>query len=382
MVTGKFSAVGGIGRYTNSLVQGLRKHGIEVHVICEKSNATQDKNLYKVIEPGNYNNSKNILSIMQEISPELVHVQYEPSVFDLGARIIGAQSIKGSTLRQFYLHSNIPTVTTLHTVIPHEEYWDYVGEAVRRKEGKFAFLPLSIRGYIRRWIYGKNYRRSFDIARLSSEVINASRTSYELIGKGKIVYNAAEPAFSSKFSKSDLRKQFGLPLSGMLLLASGYAGSAKGFDILSKLDLPPGWAIVAKQTSNEPNADNHYGQNVTSLPPDYIDDESLSKLIHACDAVIIPRTIAGSSSGVLFDGLAHGLPFVATNLKLFQEFADMELGVVAERDPRLMSAAIGLLASRYDFFKRKVEEFIPLITYDSFALKHIEVYTGLLSRSV
>ncbi len=377
MVSGKFSALGGVGRYASNLVHALRKH-VDVEVICEKSNTLEDDNLHKVIQPGSYKNSDEILGVVQEIAPDLVHVQYEPSLFEPGGGIINALSIKGSTLRKFYLHSGVPTVTTLHSVIPHEEYLEFTNQEAWRKGGKYSFLPISLRAFVRKWMYKKKYTQSFAIARLSDEVINASKTSYDLVGRGKIIYNAAEPAVVSEGSRRDLRREFGLPPDKMLLLASGYVTSAKGFDILSELDLPEGWAIVIKQTNYESHKRDQCAQNVINLPFDYMDYERLSRLIHACDAMIIPRRIAGSSSGVLFDGLSQGLPFVATNLKLFREFADMGLGVVSERDPRMLGRAIERLASCYQDFKKNVEIFIPEIRIDTFASKHIEVYSELL----
>jgi glycosyltransferase involved in cell wall biosynthesis len=377
MVSGKFSTLGGVGRYTSNLVHALRRH-IDVKVICEKSNTLQDDSLLKVIQPGNYNNSNEILEVVQEVAPDLVHVQYEPSLFELGGGIINALSIKGSTLRKFYLHAGVPTVTTLHSVIPPEEYLEFTNQEAWRKGGKFSFLPISLRAYVRKWMYKKKYTQSFAIARLSDEVINASKTSYDLVGRGKIIYNAAEPAAVSAGSRRDLRKEFGLPADKMLLLAIGYATSAKGFDILSELSLPEGWAVVIKQTKYASYECNHPSQNVINLPLDYMDDERLSRLIHTCDAMIIPRKVAGSSSGVLFDGLSQGLPFVATNLKVFKEFADMGLGVVSERDPRMLSGAIKRLASSYQDFRKNVETFIPEIRIDTFASKHIEVYSDVL----
>ena len=47
---------------------------------------------------------------------------------------------------------------------------------------------------------------------------------------------------------------------------------------------------------------------------------------------VLPYKVS-SGSGVMFDALAHGLPFVATDLEFFKEFAAKGLGITVRRDP-------------------------------------------------
>ena len=46
----------------------------------------------------------------------------------------------------------------------------------------------------------------------------------------------------------------------------------------------------------------------------------MSHLFCASDAKIMPYSVT-SGSGVMFDALGHGLPFVASDLGFFKEFA-------------------------------------------------------------
>ncbi len=39
----------------------------------------------------------------------------------------------------------VPTVSTLHTVFPQDEYRAYVKDRALRKEGRFGFLPRPLR---------------------------------------------------------------------------------------------------------------------------------------------------------------------------------------------------------------------------------------------
>jgi glycosyltransferase involved in cell wall biosynthesis len=60
--------------------------------------------------------------------------------------------------------------------------------------------------------------------------------------------------------------------------------------------------------------------NIVCLQKGFLSDEELSLLLYAADALILPYKVS-SASGVMFDGLAHGLPFVATDLGFFKEFS-------------------------------------------------------------
>ena len=52
---------------------------------------------------------------------------------------------------------------------------------------------------------------------------------------------------------------------------------------------------------------------LSGLQKDFISEQDLSFRFYAADATKLPYTVC-SGSGIMFDGLAHGLPFVARNL--------------------------------------------------------------------
>ena len=182
------------------------------------------------------------------------------------------------------------------------------------------------------------------------------------------------------------RNELGLPSEKMLLLAFGYAGSYKGFDVLGSLRLPDGWSLVVKQTKHERGSEkpidvrkNEDNSNVISLHLGYLDDSTLSKLFFACDAIIFPYKVV-SVSGVMFDALAHGLPFIASNLRFFKEFADMGLGIACNRDMQSFEQAIGNLAMAYDEYKTRVEQFRSNLRWSNVAQKHVEFFLELISK--
>jgi hypothetical protein len=72
------------------------------------------------------------------------------------------------------------------------------------------------------------------------------------------------------------------------------------------------------------------------------------------------------------------MPFIASDLKFFSEFAEMGLGVVCSRSPQAFSNALRTLDAGYLQFRKNVELFAPVITWDRVAENHIDYFTSLL----
>ena len=81
-----------------------------------------------------------------------------------------------------------------------------------------------------------------------------------------------------------------------------------------------------------------------------------------------------SGSGVMFDGLAHTVPFVASDLDFFKEFEKMGLGVTAKRDPVSFSRAIDNLGKTYEKYSSAVDNFRQQLTWEYVANQHLEIY--------
>src|ERR687892_632820 len=388
VVSGEYPPMkGGVGRYTKNLVRALakKKPDIEVSVATGAdaaapltSDPSQDADnvipIYNgTIRKGDKRNSDRILQIVSETKPDVVNIQYERGLYEVDTTIRHTfwRLVHGSTMDRFYKMCPVPTVSTLHTVFPQEEYSAYIQDRALRKEGRFSVLPQPLRAAIRRWVLNQRYDLLLRVVNLSDSIISPARTLQEVVGRGTVIYHGAEPAieFSSTSSlindkKQEFRKTFGLPVDKMLLLAFGYAGSYKGFDVLGGLGLPTGWSLVIKQTKHERGFERpiKFGKNngeksgIISLNLGYLDDTTMSKLFFACDAIIFPYKIV-SISGVMFDALAHGLPFIASDLRFFKEFADMGLGIVCKRNTQSFERSISTLALEYDKYKATVEQF-------------------------
>ena len=70
---------GGVGRYCKKLVDSLRKKDIEIIVISNEHGEGE----LNGISPYNADNSHVLLRLVNEIKPNLVHVQYEQGMYGI-----------------------------------------------------------------------------------------------------------------------------------------------------------------------------------------------------------------------------------------------------------------------------------------------------------
>src|SRR5215213_5603678 len=277
VVSGEYPPMkGGVGRYTKNLVHAMaKKSDVEVSVAISggaaaaadaavNSDPSQDSNnvtLYHgAVRKGDKRNSDRLLQIISEIKPDVVNIQYERGLYEVDTTIRHTfwRLVHGSTLDRFYRMCPVPTVSTLNTVFPQDEYSAYVKDRASRKEGRFGFLPQPLLAAIRRWVMEQRYDLLLNVVSQSDGIISPARTLQEVVRRGTVIYHGAEPAMElsspssvAKNDKNEFRKDFGLPLDKMLLLAFGYAGSWKGVDGLGRLGLPEGWWLGGKQAGEE-----------------------------------------------------------------------------------------------------------------------------------
>jgi len=132
--------------------------------------------------------------------------------------------------------------------------------------------------------------------------------------------------------------------------------------------------------NNSDSGDHHQDSHgLLELNLGFLPDDALSLLFYASDTVIMPYSVA-SASGVMFDALAHGLPFVASDLGFFKEFARKGLGIAVRRNPFEFSEALKMLESDYPHYKKEVERFKSNLNWDSVAKQHVEIYTRILAK--
>ena len=396
IVTGEYPPMkGGVGRYTFNLVNALKKKkNIEIFIAMSKnkdlnntfSNNSDDhlKNgiYYDIVNKGDKRNSDRLLDLINKLKPDIVNIQYERGLYEIDTSLkhMARRLLYGSTLDNFYKLCPVPTASTLHTVLPYNEYQEYIKELALKKEGRFAALPTPIRAFIRRMVLERRYELLLEIVNLSREIISLARSNQSLVKRGTVIYHGAEPPpLISAKNKQEYRKELGLPENKRLLLAFGYVGSYKGFDLLNNLKLPNEWSLVIKQNKHERGVEQPLIiKNAINLHLGYLDDAVLSKLFFSCDAIIFPYRVV-SISGVLFDALAHGLPFIASDLSFFKEFAQMGLGITCSRNAESFSEALIDLATNHEKYQNNIQQFNPNLRWSTVADNYISCYSKLLN---
>ena len=383
---------GGIGRYTSNLTNALLKLGLDVYVVCDEKGDGQYSGLY----PKNPHNSDVLLKIVNDLKPDIVHVQFEAGLYGLIWDIKNPRKV-GTYIDQFYVKCKIPIVTTFHSGPITLSQWITPSSLVK-KSGKMGKLGIPLRALLRYWKYFLNYQAFNNITketlRMSRAGIVFSHYMSKMLDHGggggnrcHVIYHGSEPAIYPPLNKKEAREKFSLPQEDghRIALAHGFRTAGKGWDILKKMNIPKGWTLVVNSSKDYYNKENlelswQGATNILDLRRGYLREDELSTLFYACDAVILPYKVT-AGSGVMFDALAHGLPFVATDLRFFREFAAQGLGITAKRNPHEFSKGLESLTSNYVKYKEAVNMFKEKLKWDSVAKQHSTLYHHAAERT-
>jgi glycosyltransferase involved in cell wall biosynthesis len=373
---------GGVGRYTSNLVNAIKKLDCEVLVLCDE----KGKGDYKGVSPSNANNSDIILKVINDVKPDIIHLQFEPGLY--GLKLALNPNNNKTYLDTFYYKCKIPIVTTFHSGYTFKE-WMYLAMSIK-KSGRIGKLGIPVRIIVKSWNNLLYYRSFMELNReklkQSQAGICFSNYMSKLLGGSSIIYHGAEPAITNIPDKKEIRKEFSLPIDKKIAVVIGFQTITKGWDLLNKVKMPEGWIMVTNSSKgdyNRENIDQNFNRNkdddVIDLKRGYLDDKELSLLLCACDAVLLPYKIT-SGSGVMFDALAHGLPFVSSNLEFFKEFANMGLGIISKRNPKSFSNAIKELGDDYEKYNTTVQNFKLKLKWNSVANQHIQLYNSKIQK--
>jgi len=370
---------GGVGRYTKKLVDSLRSERLKVFVVCNENG----KGDFNGISPNNQDNSKVLLNIVNEVEPEVVHVQYEPALYGIHLHPINPRKTQ-TNIELFYRECKVPIVTTFHSAYTFTEWMRLV---VPLKNRRFGRLGTFLRMMYDYWTHLLNYS-SFNL--LNKQKIGSNKAGVVLsnylaniIPGSTLIYHGAEPATSSPLNRQETRKMFSLPEHSNIALAVGFTTATKGWDVIGKMKVPKGWNVVINTSRN------HYGKeklndkfenpSVIRLNRGFLNDTELSLLFYSADALILPYKVS-SGSGVMYDGLAHGLPFISSKLDFFKEFSNMGLGIMVNRNPDEFSQALLKLKVDYKQYKDAVMNFRKNLLWKDVANKHILLYKSIINR--
>ena len=398
MVTTEYPPMqGGVGRYSANLVTSLRKLGLDVFVVC---NEQGNGDLYG-LSPFNSHNSEVLLDAVTNSKPDIVHVQYEHGLYGLVLDPVNPTKIS-TNIDSLYARCKVPIVTTFHSAYNFKQWMNlYAATTARSKHKINRYTSYAVNLWRRLLNYRSFNRLNQEKLAMSKASIVFSQYLADLIcGDSnrrcgapnhfccEVIYHGAESSSKiiSRPSKIEARDRFSLPERPRIALALGYKTATKGWDIFENMKIPDGWIVVTN------SAENHYNkQNMTlkfnkqtshliDLQKDFVTDEDLSFLFYAADATILPYKVC-SGSGVMFDGLAHGLPFVASDLGFFREFSSKGLGITVKRDPTAFAYALKALDKDYEAYSQRVQHFKEKLKWDIVAAQHAALYRRIIANA-
>jgi glycosyltransferase involved in cell wall biosynthesis len=385
--------LGGIGRYTANLTKELQKLGLDIYIVCdEKGNGD-----FPRISHNNPYSSEVLLEIVNELKPDIVHVQFDPGLYGL---ILDSKNPRKAWtyIDQFYIKCKIPIITTFHSGYITSRQWIRI-PSLLKSNGRIGKLGTPVRAVLRFWKYYSNYHA---INNLIKEKVRVSRGSIvfsqclaKRLGNNnrcQVIYHGSEPAaVHPDIYKKKARERFSISVGEdqKIALAFGFRTDGKGWDILNKMDIPHGWTLVvssSKSYYNKENLDLKWlsensatNNKIIDLDRGYLSDKDLSTLFHASDVVILPYK-STSGSGVMFDALAHGLPFVATDLEFFREFSKQGLGIIVKRQPLEFSEGLDVLSRNYSKYGEAVNKFKQKLKWDFVAKQHQRLYNDITGQ--
>jgi glycosyltransferase involved in cell wall biosynthesis len=401
--------LGGVGRYTYNLTRALRKLGNIVYVVCNENGDGDFFGLY----PFNKNNSELLLKIVDKVKPDIVHIQFEHGLYGLKLNSINPRNTC-TTIDTFYDICEIPIVTTFHSAFTFKQ-WMSIVKPLKTTSGLLNQLKSEMNYLFQYWKFLINYKSFHNLnndklskskcgivfseylQNLVNEKRNNNQHTYDNKEfntniKNSIIYHGAQSIVPvlSEIKKEEARTKFGLPIdkTKRIALAIGFRTITKGWDILKKINVPANWLIVINSSKNHYNIENYKPELITKnksnhttkiidIQRDFLSEKDLSLLFYASDVILLPYKVS-SGSGVMFDALAHGLPFIATDLQFFNEFARKGLGITVKRNPCEFAKALNEMENNYHFYSKAVNKFRLNLEWDTVANQHNELYLDIL----
>jgi glycosyltransferase involved in cell wall biosynthesis len=370
---------GGVGRYSEKLVDSLRSEGIQVFVVCNEDG----KGEFNGISPNNDDNSKVLLKIVKEVEPDVVHVQYEHGLYGIHLDPINPGKTH-TNIESFYDECKVPVVTTFHSAYTFTQWMRLVVPLNNSRFGRFGTFIRMAYDY---WTHLVNYGsfNSLNRRKIGPNKAGVVFSKYlaNMIPGSSLIYHGAEPSISPPLDRREARKMFLLPEDTNIALAVGFMTATKGWDVIRKMKVPKGWKVVINTSRNhygrERLKDKFENEGVINLNRGFISDRELSLLFYCSDALILPYKVT-SGSGVMYDGLAHGLPFISSKIEFFKEFSDMGVGISVDRNPVEFSKGLLKLQVDYKRYKDAVMDLRKNLLWKEVANKHILLYNSIINR--
>jgi glycosyltransferase involved in cell wall biosynthesis len=371
---------GGVAHYSQKLAGSLSNEGLEVSVVCNEHGNGD----FTGISPYNRHNSDVVIKAVREFKPDVVHVQYEQGLYGLHLDPINPKWT-GTTIESFYHDCKIPIVTTFHSAYTFTQWMRLIVPS----SGRFGRIGTFLRATYDYWTHLLNYSsfNSLNRGKIGPNRAGIVFSKYlqNLIPGSYLIYHGSEPSVPPPKDKSEVRKKFLLPDDANIALAVGFMTATKGWDMIKKMRVPNDWKIVINTSKNHYSKEGvkkkFENDGVIDLNRGFLDDRELSLLLYSVDALILPYKVS-SGSGVMYDGLAHGLPFISSKIEFFKEFSDMGLGISVDRNPSDFSRALLELKGDYKKYKEAVLGFSKNLRWKEVTSKHILLYSSIINNPI
>lgn len=372
---------GGVAHYSQKLVGSLRNEGLEVSVVCNEHGNGD----FTGISPYNRHNSDLLIKAVKEFKPDVVHVQYEQGLYGLHLDPINPKRT-GTTIESFYHDCKLPIVTTFHSAYSFTQWMRLIVPS----SGRFGRMGTFLRATYDYWTHLLNYSsfNSLNTGKIGPDRAGIVFSKYlqNLIPGSYLIYHGSEPSVPPPTDKNEVRKKFLLPEDANIALAVGFMTATKGWDMIKKMSVPNDWKIVINTSKNHYSKEGEVkkkfeNDGVIDLNRGFLDDRELSLLLYSVDALILPYKVS-SGSGVMYDGLAHGLPFISSKIEFFKEFSDMGLGISVDRNASDFSRALLELKGDYKKYKDGVLGFSRKLRWKEVASNHVLLYSSIINSPI
>jgi 1,2-diacylglycerol 3-alpha-glucosyltransferase len=298
---------GGIATYSHELIEGIKKRGHTVYIICNPDlNAgghEGQENVYAVMDTEKMDWSRDVFDAINKLNPDVVHIQHEYGLYDLGGRL-------STDLLDLLVRLNLqrtPTVVTYHSVYStlgdKERVFmnlslQLIDAAVVHEELQKIFLPVNLG-----WV-----PQNVTVIPHGAEVLEAggvpdvleSKKEYGLQGKDVVMCLGWWEQYKRFEDVVEVWPQVvsEVPDAALVIAGDARPGSPGGVRYKPKL---------LKAVAQSPAKDSIIIIQGSFRPKEYLTVEK------AADIVVLPYE-QSSQSGVLAHAFSLGKPAIVTDV--------------------------------------------------------------------
>jgi len=341
----------GTAPYAKQLARALRVRGWEVHVLAERLGRREvyeedGVHVHRVWRMG-WAAVVDIRRAARRLSPDLIHVQHE--LFVLGGGVAAfAVPVMTRSLRRL-----APVVSTIHGVIPVEEFSRSFTEAYARR------LPPAVVRTAYAWILREMVRWSNGVI-VHGEAVDKSLRAYRT-PRASFVIPHGMAALGPMPDRATALEHLGLGDCKRAVFV-GYLLPYKGVDILERaapLLAEAGVEVVIAGAESGDTAPSHrpleraVSSGVRRLG--FVPEESLPHLFALSDVLVLPYKVGLSASGPLTMAAAFRVPAAVSDVPTLVEAVRCPDAVFRRGDEGALARTVERIVSHQDVADRIVE---------------------------